>query len=395
MKKMKFLKVITLLTMVFAGIDTFASAEPVIGDKSNFDWNSAFYFMVGLAALLVITIFVLGSSIRNLLGSDYYKERIAKKQNEKSSNGDSLKTLMIALIVMLPLSGMSQGEESTSYLPEVVPQSWFWFMLCINIVLLLIVMYLRKLFTQLMSEVRTKKQTVEEVVPENVITAKKINKFLTDAVDIENEKDILLDHEYDGIQELDNNLPPWWLWGFYFSIVFAVVYLLNYHVFGISDLQEEAYHKDVARAEKEIEEYKKKMALNVDENTVVYLDDATAIAKGKEIFSMNCVACHGKEGQGVVGPNLTDDYWLYGGDIKDVFTTVKYGAKNGMKSWKDDLTAVQMQQVSSYIMSIKGTNPENAKAPEGDLYVTQVAIDTAANQYLDTTTNADTLSGNE
>lgn len=393
---MKNLKIITFLTLVFTSLNSFAASETVMGNKSNFDWNSAFYFMVGLGALLVITIFILAGSIRNLLGSDYYKERVAKKleESKKKNQNGGVKTLLILLAVLIPFAGMSQSTESASYFPEVVPKAWFWFMLAINLVLLMVVLYLKKLFHQLMQDVRGKKEEVVEVKTQPVFTAKKVNKFLTDAVDIEDEHEILLDHEYDGIQELDNNLPPWWIWGFYVSILFGVVYLLNYHVFEISDLQEEAYRKDIVRAQKEIEAYKKKMALNVDEKTVVFLDDASAINRGKEIFTMNCVACHGKEGQGVVGPNLTDDYWLYGGDIKNVFKTVKYGAKNGMKSWKDDLTAVQMQEVSSYIMSIKGSNPANAKEPEGKLYV--ATTDTAVVEHLDSlnvTIDIDTLDG--
>ncbi len=116
------------------------------------------------------------------------------------------------------------------------------------------------------------------------------------------------------------------------------------------------------------DEYMRKNALNVDENTVK-MADAAGIDDGKTIFVANCAVCHGAKGEGVVGPNLTDDYWLHGGFINDVFKTIKNGwPAKGMKSWATDLTPVQIKDVASYIKTLHGTNPPNAKAPQGDLY---------------------------
>ena len=201
------------------------------------------------------------------------------------------------------------------------------------------------------------------------ITESKIMMSLTDAVAIEEEDSIMLDHDYDGIKELDNNLPPWWKYGFYLTIVTGVIYLLHFHVFKTGDLQGKEYDNAIAQAKIEVDEFMKTSANNVDENTVKVLTEASDITAGKDLFIANCVACHGKGGEGTVGPNLTDEYWIHGGSIKDLFKTLKYGwVEKGMKSWKDDLSPIQMAQVSSYIRTLKGTNPPNPKAPQGDLY---------------------------
>ena len=223
-----------------------------------------------------------------------------------------------------------------------------------------------------------KKQVAAEMAATHVYQPSIMEK-LNASVSLEKEADILLDHNYDGIQELDNNLPPWWKYGFYLTILFAVVYLVNYHVLKTGDLQGTEYTKEVAQAAIDIAEYQKNSALSVDENTVKILSDKESLDKGKEIFINNCVACHGKLGEGQVGPNLTDDYWIHGGSIKDLFKTVKYGyPEKGMKSWKEDLSPSQINCVTSYIKTLRGTNPPNAKEKQGELYIEEAAKDTTA-----------------
>lgn len=186
---------------------------------------------------------------------------------------------------------------------------------------------------------------------------------------LEEEKDLQLDHNYDGIRELDNSLPPWWIYGFYATILFAGIYLYRYHVSHSAPLMIEELTLATNQAEIEKDAYLKKSANSVDENTVVLKKDATTLNAGKAVFTTNCVVCHGDKGEGKVGPNLTDDYWIHGGSIKNLFTTIKYGVDGkGMRSWKEDLSPAQISQVSSYIKSLKGTNPPNAKAQEGALY---------------------------
>jgi cytochrome c oxidase cbb3-type subunit 3 len=188
---------------------------------------------------------------------------------------------------------------------------------------------------------------------------------LTDAVPIEREHEIMLDHNYDGIRELDNKLPPWWVYMFYATIVFSIFYMWYYHVYGTGNVQEEEYKSEMAQAEIDM----KLFASKVDENSVTLLTDISKLKSAELIYQSNCAACHGKLGEGKVGPNLTDAYWLHGGGIKDVFKTVKYGVPaKGMIPWQAQLSPAQIQEVSSYIIKLKGTKPPNPKAPQGDLY---------------------------
>jgi cytochrome c oxidase cbb3-type subunit 3 len=192
----------------------------------------------------------------------------------------------------------------------------------------------------------------------------KFNKFKP----VEQEADIDLGHDYDGIRELDNRLPPWWLYGFYLCIIFAVIYLWRFHVTHTGPSSVEEFNREMAIAEKQKEEFLKKAANNIDENSVVMMD-AAAIAAGQALYITNCAACHGKQGEGTVGPNLTDDYWLHGGSINDIFKTIKYGVpEKGMRAWQEDLSPVKIAQISSFIKSIHGSNPPNPKEKQGDLY---------------------------
>jgi len=191
---------------------------------------------------------------------------------------------------------------------------------------------------------------------------------LTDAVPVENEEEVATDHVYDGIMELDNNLPPWWKAGFYLSILFAVIYLLRYHVFQSAPLQHEELKIELAEAEAAKKEYLKNAANLIDESSVTLLEDDSRIAEGGKIFAKNCAVCHANDGGGGVGPNLTDNYWIHGASIKDVFKTVKYGVPSkGMIPWKDQLSAAEMQEVASYVISLVGTQAANPKEPQGDL----------------------------
>ncbi|MDO6818541.1 cbb3-type cytochrome c oxidase N-terminal domain-containing protein [Zobellia sp. 1_MG-2023] len=196
---------------------------------------------------------------------------------------------------------------------------------------------------------------------------------------IEKEGEIILDHNYDGIRELDNNLPPWWVYLFYASIVFAVVYMARFHVFNDYD-QDQEYEQEVAAAQLEIEEYKKNAKDLVDANTVELLTDAGDLKAGQTIFESNCVACHMIDGGGGIGPNLTDQNWILGGGIKNVFHTISEGGRDGkgMIAWKQNLKPAEIAQVASYVLSFEGTTPANPKASEGDVWVDPNAPEQAA-----------------
>jgi cytochrome c oxidase cbb3-type subunit III len=230
-------------------------------------------------------------------------------------------------------------------------------------------------FKKILASEKPEKKAEAVVKPKGKTIFDKLN----DRVEIEQEESIMLDHDYDGIKELDNNLPPWWKYGFYLTILIAVIYLVNYHITKTAPLQAEEYKISVKKAEAEVAEFLKNSANNVDENTVKMLSAEADLAAGKDIFINACAACHGKFGEGTVGPNLTDDYWLHGGGLKDIFKTIKYGwPDKGMKSWKDDYSPIQIAQITSYIRSLKGTNPPKPKDKQGDLYVEQAVSDSVS-----------------
>jgi len=187
-------------------------------------------------------------------------------------------------------------------------------------------------------------------------------KKLTKATPIEQESSVKLDHDFDGIQELNNPLPPWWTAGFIITIIISVFYIFYYMVQG-NDSQYDEFKREMAKAKTQVDAYKKAHNI-VDANTVTLLTDKKALAEGKEIFLKNCAACHVADGGGLVGPNLTDNAWIYGCDIKDVFKVITNGTSKGMPPWKA-LGADKVQKVASYVLSLQGTKPAKPKAPQG------------------------------
>lgn len=179
------------------------------------------------------------------------------------------------------------------------------------------------------------------------------------------EKKLLLDEDFDGIKELDNPIPAWFNWFFGITVIFAVLYFPIYHVWKIADSQEQEYEKEVQIAEIKKEEYLKKVASSIDEKNVTLITDTKQLQTGQDLYKSNCASCHGQKGEGLVGPNLSDEYWLYGGKVNDVFKTIKYGTNKGMPGWQKQLNPLQIQQITSYIHTLKGTNPPNAKEPQG------------------------------
>lgn len=188
-------------------------------------------------------------------------------------------------------------------------------------------------------------------------------------------EDRLLDHDYDGIQEYDNPLPRWWLGLFYFGIVFAVVYIPYYH-FGPGPLMHEEFATEMAEAAAataKVEAAAEAAALKANGGKKVSLNDhignADRIAKGKVIYTKNCVACHLADGGGVVGPNFTDKFWIHGGSMKDIIKTITKGVpEKGMIAWEAQLSKDDIIDVAVYIKAFKGTTPANPKAAEGKAY---------------------------
>lgn len=208
----------------------------------------------------------------------------------------------------------------------------------------------------------------EGVLPEEPKAwLKNLLKSWTKAKAIEEEQEIVLDHNYDGIKELDNSLPPWWVYMFYATILFAVVYLIRFEVLD-GDNQIVEYEKAVAEAKMEVNKYKSTATDLITAENVILLTDAKDLKRGKAIFNLNCASCHLADGGGSIGPNLTDEFWILGGGIKNVFNTVHNGGRDGkgMIAWNKTLKAADIAKVSSYVISLQGTTPAKGKAPQGD-----------------------------
>ncbi|MDK2772666.1 MAG: c-type cytochrome [Flavobacterium sp.] len=206
------------------------------------------------------------------------------------------------------------------------------------------------------------------------IADSKLMKMLTRSKDIDQEEDVMLDHDYDGIKELDNVLPPWWVGLFYACVVFAIIYLVRFHIMG-DYTQAEEFVAEMEQSDKQVQEYLKNAPDLMDKEKVTLLTDATALAEGKKIFESNCVACHRPDAGGAIGPNLTDKFWILGGGIKNVFNTISEGGRSGkgMVPWKESLKPTEIQKVASYVLSLQGSNPKDGKPAEGDEWVEEGA----------------------
>jgi cytochrome c oxidase cbb3-type subunit 3 len=328
-----------------------------------------------IMVVLIITVFVLSDVIKNLLKSDKFKDRL--------KNGMKVIILLIGFSFMSD-SVFAAGKSTEAKSIIQLSDTMFWALVSINVVLLLVFFYLLNFMKWILREITPQPEALEKETWWDKLMAK-----MTDAVPVEKEEAVMTDHEYDGIRELDNNLPPWWVYGFYMTIIFAFIYIFHFHVFKTGDLQAAEYDKEMTEAQAEVEAYLKSQANNVDETNAELLTDAASLSDGKTIFETNCWQCHKKDGGGQTGPNLTDEYWIHGGDIKDVFKSIKYGVTSkSMPSWKDQLTPIQIHKVASYVKSLGGTNPADAKAPEGDLF-----SEKAKTEYTETTVpESDSLS---
>ncbi|MDA3942886.1 MAG: c-type cytochrome [Bacteroidetes bacterium] len=174
-------------------------------------------------------------------------------------------------------------------------------------------------------------------------------------------------HEYDGIQELDNELPSWWKWLFILSIVFAAVYMIRLWVFRADDLmQAKEFQTEMADASARQAENNAGEA----DFELVLLEDAGSLASGKETWGKICAVCHLADGGGLVGPNMTDNYWIHGNKLEDMWAVVENGVlEKGMISYKDQLSKQQRLEVISFIkLEIVGSTPANPKEPQGELY---------------------------
>lgn len=286
-----------------------------------------------------------------------------------------MKKYIIAIVSVLFIFAMplvfteieASFEEPFNFLDNPLPGLVLaTFLVVLLMLVLLLIIALKKV--QLLENEKNGVVPKESKVNYTVWVKELLQKW-TNTKGIDQEEEIILDHEYDGIKELDNSLPPWWVYMFYATIVFAVVYLIRFEVMD-GDNQITEYNIAVAEAKASLDKYKETATDIVDVSTVTLLTDEKDLSRGKAIYNLNCAACHGPDGGGTIGPNLTDENWILGGGIKNVFKTVSEGGRagKGMVAWDKILKPIDVAKVSSYIISLQGTTPANPKQPEGEIW---------------------------
>ncbi len=297
----------------------------------------------------------------------------------------SLVTVINTVIAQVPSSADSLQKVQPDFFdmfPDYIQDPMIWLGIFLFLVIFYVIYGLSKtamVLSRLLSKPKEENPLVIEKKIKKAGAWSTLMKSMTRSVPVEYEADVMLDHNYDGIRELDNQLPPWWKWGFVFTIIFAVFYLFSYHVAGTGKLSLQEYADEMKQAQHDKDERMKISANNITDANVYSFTDAHELSEGRDIFEKNCVACHGNLGQGNVGPNLTDEFWLHGGGIKNIFNTITTGVPNkGMISWKAQLAPKQIQEVASFILTLKGTNPAGAKESQGEKWIEEVKIDSSA-----------------
>jgi len=318
--------------------------------------------MIIIAVVLIFVIWGMGQVLLTL----------TKQMAEKSKQ--SSKSIVSLLIIGMLLSSTMTSAQTNTAAAVVksginyggMDSTGFWLLasvISLEVIAILFLLFFIKRIEQELLPASTKKSFLLGAWWSNMD-----KKIFTKAVSVEKEADILLDHNYDGIKELDNALPPWWKYGFYITIVVAVIYLLNFHVFRYGKNPTEEYQAELEKAKIESAEYESKNVDKINE-TNIQMPLKAGLDEGKEIFTSICWTCHGKLGEGGVGPNLTDDYWIHKGSLNDIYTSIKIGyPEKGMQSWEKNYTAKQINNLTGYIKTLRGTNPPNPKLAQGDLF---------------------------
>ena len=365
-----FKKIFLSLVAAITGLALHAQTPTETAATSTNSTNYLVILMVIVAFLLAFVVWGLSSVLL----------MYARKAMEKSKEANKALPSVL-LITFSLLTFTSQAQDAAPAVAQAIhnyaglsPLA-FWMLvsvISIEMIVIVVFLFMIKRFERELSPKKAKAKSLS--------FSKwwaRLNKKFTKSVPVEREADILLDHDYDGIRELDNALPPWWKYGFYITIGVAIVYLLNYEVLGYGKNPTQEYNAEMAKAKIQMAEYAAKSGNTIDENNIK-MPDAAGLVKGKEIFTSTCWPCHGKLGEGGVGPNLTDNYWLHKGSLNDIYQSIKHGYPDkGMQAWGKNFSAKEISDLAGYIKSLKGTNPPNGKAPQGDLFTEDASIDSS------------------
>jgi len=353
------MKILISLSLLFiSGLMMGQAATPPAAPASGGSGLDMNIILIILAVFLLFPI----SSLANAFVA------AAKKKLEERSNSTALKILIPLGLLML--SQIVQAQTASAIpAPEgngVNSHTMTIILLCVIGLELTIMIFLAFRVSDLVRSPEPK--SIHEMQDSALMVRLKRIWVSLNFRPMEEEADIDTGHNYDGIRELDNVIPPWFTTAFLLTILFAGVYLYRYHIAKSAPDQITEYKIAMAKADVEHEAYLATQANAIDENNVTILTGADLEA-GKKIFTTICAACHRADGGGQVGPNLTDEYWIHGGGIKNVFKTIKYGVPDkGMISWKEQLTPTQMAQVGNYILTLAGSNPPDPKEKQGTLY---------------------------
>jgi cytochrome c oxidase cbb3-type subunit 3 len=359
-------KKIILLLIAFIAANNVIAQAPAAADKTvTTGTNLLAILLVVMSVVLAFVIWGLGQVLVILSRQMLEKSKQAKK---------SIAILLVGLFVST--QNLWAQNIATTGVVETLPNygglspNTFYMFVAVIVMEIFAILFLafliRKVHTELLPE---KEEALAKVSSLKLAWSKLDQKLFTKAIPVEKEADILLDHDYDGIKELDNALPPWWKYGFYITIAVAFIYIFNFHVFGNGKNPTEEYVAEVEQAQKDKEIFEANNKDKIDEKNVPTAD-AAGLAFGKNVFATKCWTCHGKLGEGGAGPNLTDEYWIHKGSLNDVYSTLKTGYPDkGMQSWATDFSPKEMSFIASYVKTLRGTNPPNPKAAQGDLYV--------------------------
>lgn len=364
-----------VLVMLFMSLQPARAAGPPAPSIMS---NTLTVMLFVLMILLAIIIGILGSV---LIGAADYK--LKKRKTAKMTPAANV----VITIFFLLLQGSSAFAQVTTETSKAVsnniggmPVSTFYLMATVIFIelLLIIVMLLN-----IRILIKKEKEKLIVISDADAIEAKrtrlswwaKMNKLRP----VSQEAELDLGHDYDGIRELNNKLPPWWLYGFYLTIIVSGIYLWRFHISHEGKSSKEEYEYSVAKADLQIKEFLKTKGEAVDENTVTLLTAAVDLSEGKSVYLKSCATCHTETGAGNVGPNLTDNFWMHGNDIKSIFKTIRYGI-NAMPQWQNSYSNKQIAQVSSYVKSLYGSNPPNGKAPQGIEMKEEAVLDSTINK---------------
>lgn len=339
-----------------------AGAQETAASQTSVGYNELEIILVSVMGLLAFVIWMLGR-VLVVLG----KQVVIK--------GKASKTLPVVIVAVLLLTDQFSFAQDSAPAEAVrvvsnyggLSATVFYILVSVLIIEIIIIFFLIIMIQQFSAELLPQKKRMFSTESKLKIWWNSLGKKLTNAVALEHEEDVVMDHEYDGIRELDNALPPWWKYGFYITICFAAFYLFYYSA-GHGENPTQEYNAEMAKAKIEKENYEANNKDKIDENNIA-MADAAGLAAAKGIFTTKCFACHGKLGEGGAGPNLTDDYWLHKGSLNDVYQSIKHGYPDkGMQAWSAVYTPKEISYLASYVKTLHGTHPPNAKEAQGDLY---------------------------